>query len=100
MGHGYYSSGHRMLRANSFGYYTKSANEIFSQRTINSSMNPHGVNIRESRDSNDHPNSLAIILALDVTGSMGSIPHHLVKEGLPKIRHKRSSGFVFRHWRS
>jgi hypothetical protein len=28
---------------------------------------------------------MAIIIALDVTGSMGSVPHHLVKEGLPNI---------------
>ena len=28
---------------------------------------------------------IAIVIALDVTGSMGSIPHFLVKEGLPNI---------------
>jgi hypothetical protein len=85
MGHGEYSADMRSLRATSFGYYTKSSSEIFSSKQINSAMNPHGVQLRESRDSNDHPNSLAIVLALDVTGSMGSIPHHLVKDGLPTI---------------
>lgn len=85
MGSGSYSSSSRDLRATSEGYYTKSADEIFQQKTINSSMNPNGVVIRESRDSEEHPLSLAIVLALDVTGSMGSVPHFLVKKGLPNI---------------
>jgi len=85
MGHGFYSVDDRAARAAGAGYATKSAREIFSQRAINNAMNPYGVRLRESRDSAEHPNSVAIILALDVTGSMGSIPHHLVKEGLPKI---------------
>lgn len=66
-------------------FASASPTEIFKSKTINSAMNPSGVKLRESRDSKEHPNSLAIILALDVTGSMGSIPHHLVKEGLPNI---------------
>lgn len=85
MGWGYYSVDDRAARAASVGYDTKSAREIFTQRNINNAMNPHGITVRESRDSAEHPNSVAIILALDVTGSMGSIPHHLVKDGLPKI---------------
>ncbi|CAK8717439.1 MAG: hypothetical protein CDV28_10172 [Candidatus Electronema aureum] len=85
MGHGYYSVDDRATRAASLSYGTKSAREIFTQRSINNAMNPHGIRVREARDSAEHPNSVAIILALDVTGSMGSIPHHLVKEGLPKI---------------
>ena len=85
MGHGGYDSEIRLCRATNAGYYSKSSSEIFSQRNINSAMNPHGVQLRESRDSSDHPNSLAIVLALDVTGSMGSIPNHLVKDGLPTI---------------
>lgn len=88
MGAGCYSLDSRAERSKSRGYATKSAREIFSQRSINNAMDPYGVNIRESRDSQEHPESIAIILALDVTGSMGSIPHHLVKEGLPKIMGK------------
>lgn len=85
MGGGKYSCSDRDSRATSKGFYTKSAGEIFQQKTINSSMNPNGVVIRESRDSEEHPKSLAIVLALDVTGSMGSVPHFLVKKGLPNI---------------
>jgi len=66
-------------------YATSSTREIFKERTVNNAMNPHGVEIRESRDSAEHPESLAIIIALDVTGSMGSIPHFLIKDGLPEI---------------
>ncbi|MBF0469315.1 MAG: hypothetical protein HQK61_10610 [Desulfamplus sp.] len=85
MGMGAYSLSSRATRSQAMGYDTKSVHEIFSQRSINNAMNPYGVRLRESRDSKEHPDSVSIILALDVTGSMGSIPHHLVKEGLPKI---------------
>lgn len=85
MGGGFYSSTSRTLRENSLGYTTKSVNEIFKERNINSAMNPYGVQLRESRDSIEHPNSLGIIISLDVTGSMGSVPHNLVKNGLPTI---------------
>lgn len=88
MGGGSYSCDARSIRADNLGYSTKPISEIFTSKTINSSMNPHGVKIREARDSKEHPNSLAIVLALDVTGSMGSVPHHLVKEGLPDIMDK------------
>ncbi|MPM24619.1 hypothetical protein SDC9_71102 [bioreactor metagenome] len=46
-------------------------------------MNPKGVKLRESRDSNQHPQSKGIVFALDVTGSMGEIPRLLAKEQLP-----------------
>jgi len=85
MGHGSYSFAGRSMRAVASGYDHKSTQEIFKQRSVNNAMDPNGVTLRESRDSVDHPETFPIILALDETGSMGSIPHYLVKEGLPHM---------------
>lgn len=45
--------------------------DVFRQKTINSLLDPRGVT-RQCHDSEEHPNTLPVILALDVTGSMGS----------------------------
>ena len=85
MGGGSYSTSDRTARSTSLGYQTKSVQEIFTQRKIENGMDPDGLRFRESRDSVEHPNSLAIIVGLDVTGSMERVPHALVKDGLPHI---------------
>ncbi len=85
MGSGGYSVSDRQVRAQASGYYTKPTHEVFTAKHMNEGMNPYGVKIRESRDSSEHPNSLAIIIALDQTGSMGYMPHHLIKDGLPTL---------------
>lgn len=51
----------------------KSASQIYSSTNVKKDFDPNGVTIRESRDSQDHPNSTAIIVGLDVTGSMHDI---------------------------
>ena len=88
MGCGTYSSAAREIRAVENGYHSKSTRDIFTERSLNSEMSPYGLDVRESRDSAEHPDSFPIIIALDVTGSMGSIPTYLVKKGLPDIMDK------------
>lgn len=60
----------------------KNIDEVFTSRNINANLNPKGVKIRESRDSADNPQSTPVIVALDVTGSMGIIADVLAREGL------------------
>lgn len=60
----------------------KSTEEIYTKRKIAKDLNPLNVKVRESRDSTDNPNSTPIIVALDVTGSMGMLADVIAREGL------------------
>ena len=66
-------------------YSNKSREEIFTARSIDGEMDPVKAIVRESRDSEEHPETVSIIVALDVTGSMGFVPEHIVKEALPDL---------------
>lgn len=57
--------------------------DVFHQRRCHELMDPKGVKFRESRDSEAHPNSVAVVFALDVSGSMGEIPKRLAADTLP-----------------
>lgn len=88
MGYTSYSSSNRDLRAKTQGYFTKNVDDIFEQNKkgeIHESMNPRNAKLREARDSEAHPDTVPIILSLDETGSMGKIPHDLIKNGLPTL---------------
>lgn len=50
---------------------TMSVQKMYTARNLSSVLNPKNV-MRECCDSDEHPNTLPVILALDVTGSMGS----------------------------
>ena len=56
-----------------------SAQEMFKSRRLNEALNPYNV-IRECVDSDEHPNTIPVILALDVTGSMGSSAVEIAKK--------------------
>jgi hypothetical protein len=53
-------------------------------RKVHPKMNPWGVQVRESRDSEAHPESHAVGVLLDVTGSMQSVPR-IVQANLPRL---------------
>jgi hypothetical protein len=61
---------------------SKKIDDIFTKSSIVDELNPYGVAMRESRDSALNPASTAIIVGLDVTGSMGKIADVMAKEGL------------------
>ena len=51
---------------------------------VHDKLNPHGVKWRESRDSAEHPESQAVAVLFDVTGSMGDVPR-ILQQNLPKL---------------
>jgi hypothetical protein len=59
----------------------KRTEEIFTGSSMHPNLNPYGA-MRESRDSLVNPQANAIIIGLDVTGSMGIIADAMAREGL------------------
>lgn len=66
-------------------YSLRSREEIFRQSHLSPEMDIRKKKIRESRDSEEHPESFPIIIALDETGSMGMVPEELIKNAFPDI---------------
>jgi hypothetical protein len=79
MGYSAWSDDAYVNLTSSKSYASKSADEIFSN-SLSKDMTPMNLGIRESRDSDAHPTSLAIMVFLDKTGSMGHIPEAIVKK--------------------
>lgn len=61
---------------------TKSTREIFKSSSLDKDLDPLGVAMREARDSELNPESTPIIVAVDVTGSMGRLAELIVRKGL------------------
>jgi hypothetical protein len=60
----------------------KTHDKIYSSRELHPDLDPNGVKVRESCDSEDNPNSTPVIVALDVTGSMGMLATNIAQKGL------------------
>ena len=83
MGYGNYSQvAHEALLRNRVNI---PAELVFKQTKCHPLMNPKGVQLRESRDGPDHPESQGIVFALDVSGSMGEIPKLMATQQLPNF---------------
>ena len=66
-----------------FVYHDAMKGTAASERKCHEDMNPHGVT-RESRDSDEHPESVAIAVVIDQTGSMSGTPR-VLQQALPKL---------------
>lgn len=87
MGGGSYGySARRVMNAQNYSD-SVSREEVFSQTRMSDDMNIKNK-VRECRNSEEHPAAFPIIIALDVTGSMGHIPDTLIRTGLPDIMEK------------
>lgn len=86
MGNGYWSSDvytaachyRRRHGTSAFAYSDSGA------RGVHEALDPFGVTVRESRDSQEHPTSVPITVLFDVTGSMGHVPRRL-QQKLPRL---------------
>lgn len=86
MGHGKWSASAYTTYSNTAK--TMSGDDLYHRKNkfdnvkSGQAINIEEIKFRESRDSDEHPVTTPIMVALDVTGSMGIIPEHLTKDGL------------------
>jgi hypothetical protein len=85
MGAGSWSRDDYETYATTTNYVKAPRAEVFRNNRIVDSLNPAKALLRESCDSADNPNATPVIIALDVTGSMGEYAERIAKQALPKI---------------
>ena len=64
------------------------ASNLFKNHKMLDKFNPKFINVRESRDNDEHPNSTPIAIGVDVTGSMGYLSEQIVKDSLNELMKK------------
>ncbi|MBP5453589.1 MAG: hypothetical protein J6Y09_03115, partial [Lachnospiraceae bacterium] len=83
MGFGSYrSSDWSKLKASAKITDTSDVSQIFKSRSMEERFDPKFIDVRESMDSEEHPNSTPVIIGLDTTGSMGYLSEEIAKNGL------------------
>lgn len=80
--------------ASAFQHYESTRRAPRSTWKVHPDLDPFEVDVRESRDSDEHPNSLAIAILFDETGSMKRIPQQVI-DTLPDLYgHLTQGGLV------
>lgn len=85
MGYGSYkSTDWDKLRTSRGINQASNVNEIFKNQELKPQYDPSKINVRESRDSADSPESTPIIISFDDTGSMGYLAQEIAQNSLNK----------------
>ena len=74
-----YTKGTRGMDSVAYAASTLNTQEVYKARTLDKDLNPKNV-MRECCDTEEHPHTLPVILALDVTGSMGMAATEVAKK--------------------
>lgn len=74
-----YTKGTRGMDSVTYAASTLNTQEVYKARALDKELNPKNV-MRECCDTEEHPRTLPVILALDVTGSMGMAATEVAKK--------------------
>lgn len=74
-----YTKGTRGMDSVTYAASTLNTQEVYKARAMDKELNPKNV-MRECCDTEEHPRTLPVILALDVTGSMGMAATEVAKK--------------------